>query len=187
MSNERHRGKRRAGEFTPMELVFIEQYMLTRSAHGSAKTAGYKDPQCRAWQLMQTKHIVDEIDKRKEAQRRRNEHLEDQVLLELAKIGFADMQDFVNFDGQTLLIKRLEDIPEEMRCVIKKVTCTPGKFGDRVSIELHDKMAALEKIGKYLEMFVERTKNETTLMTFEDQLKALATIDLKPGEDFSDL
>ena len=173
-----------------MELAFIEDYMLSRSAHGAAKRAGYLNPQNRAWQLMQTKHIVDEIDRRKEAQRRRNEHLEDQVLLELAKVAFADMQDFVNFDGQTLLVKQLEEIPEEMRCVIKKVTCTPGKFGDRVSIELHDKMAALEKIGKYLEMFVERTKNENTNLTFEDQLKALAkepVIDLRPGEDFSDL
>ena len=56
----------------------------------------------------------------------------------------------------------IDEIPEEVRAAIKKVTLTPGKHGDRVCVELHDKVAALEKLGKYLELWTDKTKVENT-------------------------
>ena len=179
------RGSRRPDEFTPMQLLFIEQYMLHRSARRAATEAGYSDVDNMGWRLLQNKKIVDEINRRKEAQRRRNELLEDEVLQEMAKIAFVDLSDVVDFTGSTLNVKDLSEIPEHVRPAIKKVVCTPSQWGDKVTIELHDKLAALEKLGKYLSMWVDKVEQKT-VVAFEDQLKALAE-EPKQEMDFDDL
>ncbi len=179
------RGPRRPDEFTPMQQLFIEQYMLHRSARRAAVEAGYSDTDNAGWRLLQNQKIVDEINRRKEAQRRRNELLEDEVLQELAKIAFVDITDVVDFSGSSLVVKDLSEIPEHVRPAIKKVVCTPSQHGDKVTIELHDKIAALEKLGKYLSMWVDKIEQKT-VMSFEDQLKALAA-EPKQEMDFSDL
>ena len=179
------RGPRRPDEFTPMQQLFIEQYMLHRSARRAATEAGYSDVDNMGWRLLQNKKIVDEINRRKEAQRRRNELLEDEVLQEMAKIAFVDITDIVDFNGSSLDVKDLSEIPEHVRPAIKKVTLTPGKYGDKVSIELHDKLKAQELLGKYLSMWVDKIEQKT-VVAFEDQLKALAE-EPKQEMDFSDL
>lgn len=183
--SEQTRGPRRPDEFSPMQQLFIEKYMLHRSARRAATEAGYSDVDNMGWRLLQNKKIVDEINRRKEAQRRRNELLEDEVLQEMAKIAFVDITDVVDFTGSSLSVKDLSEIPDHVRPAIKKVTCTPSQQGNRVSIELHDKNAALEKLGKYLSMWVDRIEQKT-VVAFEDQLKALAE-EPKQEMDFSDL
>lgn len=179
------RGPRRPDEFTPMQQLFIEQYMLHRSARRAAVEAGYSDTDNAGWRLLQNQKIVDEINRRKEAQRRRNELLEDEVLQELAKIAFVDITDVVDFNGSSLNVKDLSEIPEHARAAIKKVTQTSGKYGDNITVELHDKNAALEKLGKYLSMWVDKIEQKT-VMSFEDQLKALAA-EPKQEMGFDDL
>jgi phage terminase small subunit len=168
-----------------MQQLFIEQYMLHRSARRAAVEAGYSDTANAGWRLLQNQKIVDEINRRKEAQRRRNELLEDEVLQELAKIAFVDITDVVDFSGSSLVVKDLSEIPEHVRPAIKKVVCTPSQHGDKVTIELHDKNAALEKLGKYLSMWVDKIEQKT-VVAFEDQLKALAE-GPKQEMDFDDL
>ena len=179
------RGPRRPDEFTPMQLLFIDLYMVHRSARKAAAEAGYSDTENAGWRLLQNEKIVAEINRRKEAQKRRNELLEDEVLQELAKIAFVDLTDVVDFNGASLNVKDLSEIPVHVRPAIKKVVCTPSQHGDKVTIELHDKIAALEKLGKYLSMWVDKIEQKT-VMAFEDQLKALAE-EPKQEMDFSDL
>lgn len=154
------RGSRRPDEFTPMQLLFIERYMECRSARRAAVEAGYSAVDTAGWRLLQSKKIVDEINRRKEEQRRRNELLEDEVLQEMSKIAFVDITDVVDFTGSRLDVRDLSEIPEHVRPAIKKVVCTPGLHGDKVTIELHDKMAALDKLGKYLSMWSDTLKVE---------------------------
>lgn len=154
------RGKRRKGELTPKQQAFVDAYLQTHSARKAAEIAGYADPVSQGWSLMRTASVADAITKGKEEMRRRNEHLEDQVLQELAKIAFSDISDVVTFDGTSMLVKRLEDIPEDVRPCIRKLTLTPGKYGDRVQIELHDKLKAQELLGKYMDLWSERVKVE---------------------------
>ena len=157
--------------------------------------AGYTDTDSAGWKLLQNKKIVDEINRRKEEQRRRNELLEDEVLQELAKIAFVDITDVVDFTGDTMFVKALADIPEHARPAIKKVVCAPSLYGDRVTIELHDKNAALEKLGKYLSMWSDTLKVEggdkpvqhqhtVSKTLLEDKIRALAGV---TEEDLDDL
>ena len=176
------RGQRRPDEFTPMQVAFIESYMICRSARQAALEAGYSDDGNAGWRNLQNEKVVAEINRRKEQQRRRNELLEDEVLQEMAKIAFVDLTDVVDFSGTMLDVKDLSEIPEHARAAIKKVTCTPGLHGTKVVVEMHDKVSALEKLGKYLSMWVDKIEQRTT-MTFEEQLQELAP----PPVDYDDL
>lgn len=191
------RGQRRPDEFSPMQLLFIERYMEHRSARRAAVEAGYADDRNAGWRQLQNQKIVDEIRRRKEAQRRRNELLEDEVLQEMAKIAFVDITDIVDFSGSELLVKNIDDIPEHVRPAIKKVTQTSGKYGDNITVELHDKVGALEKLGKYLSMWSDTLKVEggdnpvqhehrVAPALLEDRIKAL-TGPKPAAEDWSDL
>lgn len=151
--NRVYRGKRMAGELTPLQLAFVDAYMECQSARKAAEIAGYADPSSYGWRIIHVKAVADEISRRKEEMRRRNEHVEDQVVRELALVGFANIADFINFSNNSITIKCLDDIPEGVRPCIKKVTLTPGQHGDRIQIELHDKLKALEMLGKYMDLW----------------------------------
>lgn len=194
------RGSRRADEFTPMQAAFIDSYMLCRSARRAADEAGYCGDPNAGWRLLQNKKIVDEINRRKEEQRRRNELLEDEVLREIAKVAFTDICDVVDFTGSTLEVKDLSEIPENARSCIKRVTLQPSQYGDRITVEMYDKLKAQELLGKYLDMWSERLKVEggekplqhehsvcPTLL--KDRILALqgAVRKEEDPEDFSDL
>lgn len=189
--NVHHRGTRRPGELTPLQRVFVDTYLQTFSARKAAEAAGYADPTRHSWILMRTPEIVDAISKGQIEMRRRNEHLEDQVLQELAAMAFCDMSQFVNFDDNTLIVKSLNDIPESVRGCIKKVTVTPGKNGDKVAVELHDKMKPLELIGKYMNIWGEGYYPGGKREQADEGQKPIQVVTGIPrppdGEDWSDL
>lgn len=187
--NHQHQGKRRKGELTPLQEAFVDAYMETRSARRAAELAGYADPAKRGWFTLQVKAVADEISRRKEEIRKRNEHMEDQVIQELAAVAFASMDDFVDFTDGTLRVKSLDEIPEELRGCIKEVTLIPGKYGDKIQIKLHDKMVAVKMLGDYMALWGD--KNLAAPLPGQpgaQPIQVVTGIERQPGgEDWSDL
>jgi hypothetical protein len=84
------------------------------------------------------------------------------VLSELARIGFAQITDVVTWDdtGRMNVIAS-ELIPASVRAAVKKLearefTERDGSITRTLKVEMHDKRPALELLGKYLKLFVER-------------------------------
>ena len=88
----------------------------------------------------------------------RTEITQDQVLKELALIGFANAGDYFDWgpDGVSLLDKG--DLTEAQRSVVAEVsqTVTPG--GGTIRLKLHDKQAALVNLGRHLGLFTDHLK-----------------------------
>jgi len=74
------------------------------------------------------------------------------IIKELALLGFSDIGDFINCDGNSMSIKNIDDIGEQRRA-IKKLKIIPCGDGERIEIELHDKIRPLENLGKNVGMF----------------------------------
>lgn len=84
----------------------------------------------------------------------------DRIATELAKIGFANMSDFIgrNEDGSPTV-----NLPEDPNAlaIVSEVTVDRVKsrenddntYTDRIKFKLHDKLSALDKLGKHLGMF----------------------------------
>jgi phage terminase small subunit len=93
----------------------------------------------------------------------RTEITSDRVLNELAKIGFANMADYVQIVGGEPVID-LSSMTRDQAAAINEVTVEDFKDGRgedardvrRVKFKLSDKRAALVDIGKHLGMFKDK-------------------------------
>jgi phage terminase small subunit len=95
----------------------------------------------------------------------------ERVLTELAKIGFANINDYVDVTGDGPRIA-LGQLPPEKLAAISEIqtdtlidrtkTDEAGNFGEvrRVKIKLWDKKGALVDLGRHLGMFVDKTETK---------------------------
>jgi phage terminase small subunit len=87
----------------------------------------------------------------------------ERILAELARIGFANMQDYVQPTAAGDVVVNVSALSRDQAAAIQEVIVdyrTGGgedsKDVKRVRLKLHDKRAALVDLGKHLGLFVER-------------------------------
>ena len=83
-----------------------------------------------------------------------------EVVDELRKIGFADITQVVKWSSNSITIKSSDDIPPEVRACIAEISETNGKYGSTIKVKFHSKVAALELLGRYLNMFTDKVQVE---------------------------
>ncbi|MCJ7828615.1 MAG: terminase small subunit [Dehalococcoidia bacterium] len=152
----------------PKQARFVEEYLVDLNATQAAIRTGYsqKTAEVQGCRLLRNVKVVEAI---AAAQTKRSERLEitlDKWLRELAIIGFSDIENYINIDDYGCIVaKTFEQMPkdssralevcEEVR-TIKEDPGTKDKKGEatilnsRIRFKLHDKLGALEKIGKSL-------------------------------------
>ena len=75
---------------------------------------------------------------------------------ELALIGFANAGDYFDWGPDGISIKDKDDLTPERQAVVAEVSQTKTEKGGTIRVKLHDKLAALEKIGRHLGMFTDK-------------------------------
>lgn len=135
------------------EEIFCYHYMKTFNATASAIKAGYSPSYAhnKAYLLLRKDNIKDFIT---EVKLQRNEELflePLRVIQEYMKIAFADMTDFVKFGPGGVTARHSNTVDGQLIVKIRE-----GRDG--VSIELADKMKALEKLEQYMDVMPEDWK-----------------------------
>lgn len=108
---------------------------------------------------------------------------EGRVIQRLAAQAFTDIDeilDFVKTDevgNGWVILKNLDEIPKHARACIKAIEQAPTQHGMRLKVTLYDGQKALELLGKYLELFVDKSKH-----TADDELGLLIRELLSRGE-----
>lgn len=137
-----------AARLTDKQKRFVTEYLVDLNATAAAKRAGYKDPN-KGRQLVTKSNVADAIKKAMERREKRTEITQDSVLKELAAIGFSNAADFVKVSGGAVKITDTDDVEKEKLPALAGVKETQNG----IEIKLHDKVHALELIGKHLGMF----------------------------------
>ena len=153
---------------TQKQAEFVRQYLIDLNATQAAIRAGYSSKTAE-WigpELLTKTHVTEEIQKQIKQRSARTEITQDMVVKELAKIGFADMSDFVTIDdGGMIQANPLDTLEEGKSRIIRKVrekrVIKSTAEGDHVldatyEFELCDKVKSLELLGKHLGMFTEK-------------------------------
>lgn len=169
---------------TDKQQRFVEEYLVDLNATQAAIRAGYSAATAGAigHENLSKPEIADALASAKAERSMRTEITADQVLRELARVGFATLSDVTDWgikevafgyddDGKKLRPEDIgdaaavqyveapfvtpinrDDLPPEVRAAVSEVSL--GRDGFK--IKMHDKNGALLQLGRHLGMFTDK-------------------------------
>ncbi len=154
----------------PRHEIFAREIAKGASQREAYANAGYEGDErsmdANAARLIADDRVAIRVQEIQAAAAKRAEVTIERTLLELAKIGYSDIRKAVRW-GEGIVIKDVDgneaisngvamldsaEIDDDTAAAIAEVAQTR----DGIKIKFHDKLGALEKIGKHLGMFVDR-------------------------------
>ena len=160
---------------TEKQKLFANEYLIDLNATRAYKAvykSVKKDETARTngSRLLTNANIADYINERMKKREQRTEITQDKVLKELAKIGFANLNDYLEYKTAKAVVEHDEngepvidytqiidviDSSEVDTSIIQEVSISKdGTF----KFKLYDKQKALELIGKHLGMFTDKVE-----------------------------
>jgi hypothetical protein len=113
------------------------------------------------------------------------------VLIEVAKIAFANISDFSTWDSNSAKPRSLEEL-EAMGVdtgPVKKIVFRSNKNGDTFELELYDRMAALGMLAKIFKMVPDQVEHSgkdgqpiVTVNASESLIRKLASLAQRNSE-----
>lgn len=152
---------------TDKQAAFVEEYLIDLNATQAAIRAGYSE---------KTAHVIGSenlgkpeiqvaVQAAMEARSKRTKITADRVLQELARIGFADIRELFHWDEERAVYVPSRDLTEDEAAAISEVQAETTHYerddGERetkikLKLKTYDKLSALDKIGKHLNLFTDR-------------------------------
>ena len=150
---------------TDKESRFIQEYLLDLNATQSAIRAGYSENSARqiGSENLSKPHIQDAISRAMEVRSKRTNVAQDRVILELARIAFSNIQKYVTWGPAGVEMNHSSDLCEDDTACVSEVSETVTEHGGSRRFKLHDKLRALEMLGKHIGMFKESDPDATPL------------------------
>ncbi len=161
---------------TRNQRIFCDEYLIDLNATRAYKAA-YKNvtkdetAAAAGARLLRNVKVENYIEHKMKEREKRTEITQDKVLKELAKIGFADLKDYLEYKTAKSVVEHDEDGEPiiDYRTIIDVVDSKEVDTGvvQEVSIsrdgtfkfKLYDKQKALELIGKHLGMFTDKVEH----------------------------
>ena len=161
---------------TPKQERFVQEYMIDSNATQAAIRAGYSEQTAaeQGYQLLQKTSVKKAVAEAMQTRSERTEITADQVLKELALIGFSDMRDFTSWAPNGVMLRESRELTEGQARAVAEVSETKTEHGGTVRFKLHDKRASLVDIGRHLGMFTDNVNLSGGLtLTHEQALEQL--------------
>lgn len=162
---------------TELQKRFADRYFETLNGCQSAIFAGYSEATARqkAYELLQDKEIEEYLSELRAKSEAKHGISKDRWLSELEAIGFSNVQDFISDSNN---IKDFSKLPEQKTKAVSSIKKTVLEFegGEKHTVEfkLHDKLNALDKIGRhfgYFEKDNDQSKAVTTIINLGGGIK----------------
>ena len=107
------------------------------------------------------------------------------VKQELQAIGASNVTDILQWDAAgEISLKASDTLPAHVQKGIKKVKVTPGKEGNAIEVEMHDKLAALRVLAKHYGLMEANADADSRPSILGINLKGpeVTTYEVKDGE-----
>lgn len=144
----------------PKQDAFVAEYLVDLNGKQAAIRAGYspKGAEVTASKLLRVPKVKIAVQEAQKTRSQRVQISQDAVLNELAKIGFANMIDYITISGDGTAGIDLSKLTREQAAAIVELTSEDtydkeGNLTRRNKIKLADKRGALGDIGKHLGLF----------------------------------
>ena len=146
----------------PKQRHFADEYLIHSNATLAAINAGYskKTAANMGNENLNKPHIEAYIQNKINERSKRLDITADRVLQEIARVAYARLSDVSGFDASGVCLKNSDELSDDILAAVSEVSITNGMNGRSTKIKMHNKTAALDKLGKYLKLF-EDTVNHT--------------------------
>jgi phage terminase small subunit len=158
---------------TPRQERFAREYVANGgNATKAAIAAGYspKWADSQGPKLTGYPRIAELIAELQSATAQRLDITAERVLNELARIAFSRADQVLSFGPAGVVLKDSSGLSEDVLAAVAEANQTISDSGGSIKVKLHDKLGALEKLGKYLQLWGER---EQAVSQFEAALAAM--------------
>lgn len=153
----------------PRQARFVAEYLIDDNATQAAIRAGYsaKTAAEQGCRLLRNVQVAAAIQGRRQEVATKLGVRAEQVIEELARVGFADMADYLKIDDGGRVELDLANMPEGASRAIQELTQEErweGKDEDRhlvrtTKFKLHPKIPALDLLGKSLALWITRQEH----------------------------
>jgi len=158
-----NKNKKRGGgvpELTEKQKRFVDEYLVDLNGTQAAIRAGYSPRTANnSYSILQRPQVQQYLRKRRNELQKKIEITAENIVAELAKIGFADIADFISIEEEInpetgipfryVAVKRTRDMPQAKRAAIAGIKQT----SQGIEVKLYNKVEALELLGKHLGLF----------------------------------
>lgn len=144
---------------TNRQKKFIKYYNAEANATKAAIKAGYskRTAYSSGQRLLKNVEVKNALQKKSDKLEAELDISKDRIIREWALLAFSNIVDVVKASGDSVTLKNLNELPEEIQRTVQSVS--EGKFG--ISVKLHDKKAGLEALSKIKQLWVDRSQNTT--------------------------
>lgn len=147
------------------QLLFCSEFIKDGNATAAAMRAGYspKTSFSIAAELFQDPRIMTEI-RRLQAELQADCRIDaERIMRELAKIAFCDLNKIVEWRGNRVTIRDSDTIDPDSKAAISMISESRQGGNSSLTVKMHDKLKALELMGRHVGMFNDKLKLEGEL------------------------
>ncbi len=148
---------------TALQQRFLEEYLIDGNATKAAMRAGLpgRDPSSAGSKMLRRKAVAAALERERERSMERTRITRDRVLMEYARIAFAEIGDIADWDADAFVMKPKHEIAKHDRAAVAEIRTKHGKKGARTQIRMHSKLGALDALARHLGLWGKRTAMET--------------------------
>ncbi|HBR07686.1 MAG TPA: terminase small subunit [Clostridiales bacterium] len=171
---------------TTKQKRFCEEYMIDLNATQAAIRAGYsvKSAADMGSENLRKPQIRARIGKAMAVQSKRTGVTTDRVVRELAKVAFANSHDVIDYDDATVKDDAARDDTAAVASVRVKTIPTKDGPGIEREVKMHDKLKALELLGRRCGMFTDKIEHSGSIAGTKELASILTQLkgDGKPDD-----
>ena len=149
-----------ARKLTPKQEEFCRQYVALKfNGTQAAIAAGYAKGSAEAAssRMLRNVKVSETIASIVEKGLSKLDIKAEDVVAELAKMGFARIDDYVEWDDKAeMQLRASKELEDGKSAALREIEFISSDIGNRVKFKLHDKKGPLELLGKNLNMFKDR-------------------------------
>jgi len=156
---------------TPQQERFCREFIIDLNVTKAAVRAGYSHKYANNRPQNFTKHagIQARIAELQKSTIDRLEITAEKVLREFAKIAFADPRSVMEWDANGVTVRASSELTDDEAATVAEVSQTVTKDGGSMKLKMHDKVAALNALGRHLALFTDKHDvSGEVLVRFED-------------------
>ena len=137
---------------------FVDEYCIDFNGKQAAIRAGYsvRSANEQAARLLTNDNVKKALEEKKLEIAKESKLKTSDVIDELRKIAFSDITQVISFNNSKAKIKSSRKLSEDAKKTIASVSQTQTGL----TVKLHDKVKALELLGKYFNIFTDRVEVE---------------------------